>query len=61
MKSIFLILLKKEFIEFMQNKKFWSFVVFVIAATVAIFFYKKKLTRSSLFNINCYARKPICF
>ena len=43
MKSIFLILLKKEFIEFMQNKKFWSFVVFVIAATVAIFFTKRNL------------------
>ena len=41
MKSIFLILLKKEFIEFMQNKKFWSFVVFVIAATVAIFLQKE--------------------
>ena len=43
MKSIFLILLKKEFIEFMQNKKFWSFVVFVIAATAAIFFTKRNL------------------
>lgn len=43
MKSLFLILLKKEFIEFMQNKKFWSFVVFVIAATAAIFFTKRKL------------------
>ena len=43
MKSIFLILLKKEFIEFMQNKKFWSCVVFVIAATAAIFFTKRNL------------------
>lgn len=43
MKSIFLILLKKEFIEFMQNKKFWSFVVFVIAATAAIFVTKRNL------------------
>ena len=43
MKSIFLILLKKEFIEFMQNKKFWSFVVFVIASTAAIFFTKRNL------------------
>ena len=43
MKSIFLILLKKEFIEFMQNKKFWSFVFFVIAATAAIFVTKRNL------------------
>lgn len=41
--NYFLILLKKELIECMQNKKFWSFVIFVISAVAAIFFAKRKL------------------
>ncbi|WP_192814676.1 hypothetical protein [Treponema pedis] len=39
--NYFLILLKKELIECMQNKKFWSFVIFVISAVAAIFLQKE--------------------